>query len=485
MSIPKKVRVRFAPSPSGDLHVGNIRTALFNWAYARHTGGTFILRIEDTNAPAAKAHIASAIDALRWLSLNWDEGVECGGSDEPYIQSQRLDIYSYWLDRFLENKDAYYCFCTTDEIKSRNALIKNDEPSGYDGHCRNLTEAEMRNLRDKGMPSVIRMRMGDGETTFTDIIRGDVTFRHDFVPDFALTRSDGSPLYTLAASVDDVTMGITHILRGEDLLSSSPRQIRVYNAMGVAKEDYPVFAHLPFVMGEDNTKLAKRNGETSIAWYRAEGFLPETICNYLALLGWSPGNDREDITMDELADLFTIERVSVSPARFDIAKLEAMNAVKIRGLDPDDFFHRAWPFLIDSGLITGTDRELVIVRSALPIIQERITRLGQIPSLLAFLFIKDISIDDKLRAKIAERDAKDVLRHASDALSALVAWDHASIHEALNTALISRLGLKPRVAFKILYIAITGSEVSAPLFESMAILGKHVCLGRIARALTY
>ena len=287
----RKVKVRFAPSPTGDLHVGNIRTALFDWAFARHTGGTFLFRIEDTDTTrVTPEYIQAAIDTLKWLGLDWDEGPEVGGPNGPYLQSQRLDIYAKWAATFLENKDAYHCYCSPDELEAvREEQRKANEAPGYNGHCRELTADQIAQFKAQGREAVVRMRMPDGSTTFTDAIRGDVTFEHKFVPDFVLVRADGSPLYTLAVAVDDVTMEVTHVLRGEDLLSSTPRQIRVYQAMGVKLEDYPTFAHLPFVMGTDNAKLSKRNGEASIAWYREQGYLPEAICNYLALLGWSHG----------------------------------------------------------------------------------------------------------------------------------------------------------------------------------------------------
>ncbi len=338
----REVRTRFAPSPTGDLHVGNIRTALFDWAYARHTGGKLIFRIEDTDRErVTDEYIQRAIETLQWLGLNWDEGPEVGGPYGPYLQSQRLDIYNEWAQKFLKNGDAYNCYCSTEELEARREKQRElNQAPGYDGKCRSLTAEEISRYESEGRKPVIRMRMPDGETRFTDLIRGEVTFDHKFVPDFVLMRADGSPLYTLAVAVDDVLMKVTHVLRGEDLLSSTPRQIRVYQAMGVTEADYPFFAHLPFVMGQDNAKLSKRNGEVSIAWYREQGFLPEAICNYLALLGWSPGDDRENISMQELVQLFTVERVNSSPARFDMKKLEAINGDKIRALTIDDL-HRS------------------------------------------------------------------------------------------------------------------------------------------------
>jgi glutamyl-tRNA synthetase len=481
----RKVKVRFAPSPTGDLHVGNIRTALFDWAYARHTGGTFLFRIEDTDTTrVTDEYIQAAIDTLKWLGLTWDEGPEVGGPNGPYLQSQRLDIYAKWAQTFLDQGDAYHCYCSPDELEAiREEQRKANVAPGYNGHCRDLTADQIAAYKAEGREAVVRMRMPDGTTTFTDEIRGDVTFDHKFVPDFVLVRADGSPLYTLAVAVDDVMMGVTHVLRGEDLLSSTPRQIRVYQAMGVKLEDYPAFAHLPFVMGQDNAKLSKRNGEVSIAWYREQGYLPEAICNYLALLGWSPGDDRENISMKELTELFTVEKVHSSPARFDMKKLEAINGDKIRALPLQEFATWTIPFLKKADVITGSDDEIDLVMKALPLIQERIVKLDEAPALLKFLFVKNFAVDPEAAPKIADSAAKDILKRSLKDLESLDSWSHESIEAALRASLIEELGLKPRIAFTALRIATTGSTISPPLFESMELLGKQACLDRITSAL--
>ena len=482
----KKVKVRFAPSPTGDLHVGNIRTALFDWAYARHTGGTFLFRIEDTDTTrVTDEYIQAAIETLKWLGLQWDEGPEVGGPNGPYLQSQRLHIYAEWAQKFLDQKDAYHCYCTPDELEAvREEQRKANVAPGYNGHCRDLTDAEVAAYKAEGREAVVRMRMPEGTTTFVDEIRGEVTFDHKFVPDFVLVRADGSPLYTLAVAVDDVLMGVTHVLRGEDLLSSTPRQIRVYQAMGVAEADYPVFAHLPFVMGQDNAKLSKRNGEVSIAWYREQGYLPEAICNYLALLGWSPGDDRENITMQELTELFTVEKVHSSPARFDMKKLEAINGDKIRALTIDEFARWTIPFLTKAKVISGTESEIALVKKALPLIQERIVKLDEAPQLLKFLFVTEFTIDADAVSKITENGAKEILHRAEQDLNALDTWTHESIEATLRASLIEEMGLKPRIAFTALRVATTGSTISPPLFESMELLGKSESLARISKALS-
>ena len=480
----KAVRVRFAPSPTGDLHVGNIRTALFDWAYARHTGGKLIFRIEDTDRErVTDEYIARAIETLRWLGLQWDEGPEVGGQYGPYLQSQRLDIYTQWAQTFLKNGDAYNCYCSTEELEARREKQRElNQAPGYDGKCRSLSAAEIAEFEAQGRKPVIRMRMPDGETRFNDLIRGEVVFEHKYVPDFVLMRADGSPLYTLAVAVDDVLMKITHVLRGEDLLSSTPRQIRVYQAMNVKPEDYPLFAHLPFVMGQDNAKLSKRNGEVSIAWYREQGFLPEAICNYLALLGWSPGDDRENISMQELVELFTVERVNSSPARFDMKKLEAINGDKIRALTIDDFLSRALPFLLKDGVISGTENEIEVVKSALPIIQERIARMNEVTAMLKFLFVDQVEFEAESAQKISEEPSQHVIAKALEVLAGLNEWKHDQIEAKLRAALLDELGLKPRVAFGPVRIAVTGSHISPPLFESMELLGKDRSIARLKAA---
>jgi len=421
---------------------------------------------------------------LKWLGLNWDEGPEVGGDNGPYLQSQRLGIYAEWAQKFLDQKDAYHCYCSADELEAvREAQRAANVAPGYNGHCRDLAADQIAAYKAEGRLPVVRMRMPDGGTTFNDLIRGDVSFDHKFVPDFVLVRGDGSPLYTLAVAVDDVLMKVTHVLRGEDLLSSTPRQIRVYQAMGLALEDYPVFAHLPFVMGQDNAKLSKRNGEVSIAWYRDKGFLPEAICNYLALLGWSPGDDRENVTMKELTELFTVEKVHSSPARFDMKKLEAINGDKIRALTIDEFLNWSLPFLTKAGVITGSADEIALVKQALPLIQERIIMLSEVPAMLKFLFVKNFAVEADSVAKITDEASKQVLQRSLKELEPLATWNHESIEAALRSSLIEEMGLKPRIAFGAVRIATTGSTISPPLFESMELLGKEASLARIRAGL--
>ena len=310
------------------------------------------------------------------VTLDWDEGPEIGGAYGPYLQSQRLEIYADWVSKFLGSGHAYHCYCSTDELAQRRAAARAaGGPSGYDGHCRDLPAAQAAAYEAAGRSPVVRLRMPDGSTTFTDLVRGEVTFDHQFVPDFVLARADGSPLYTLAVAVDDVLMKITYVVRGEDLLSSTPRQLAVYRAMGVPEAEFPVFAHLPYVLGKDGQRLSKRNGVVSVNWYRGEGFLPEAVCNYLALLGWSPGENRESFTLAEMAAEFDLANVNSGAAQFDVRKLEAINGDKIRALEPADFVSRITPFLASAGLVSDppSAEQAAMVAAAAPLIRERLS----------------------------------------------------------------------------------------------------------------
>jgi glutamyl-tRNA synthetase len=484
-----QVRVRFAPSPSGDLHVGNIRTALYNWAFARHSTGALVFRVEDTDrSRVTEEHIGGAVDTLRWLGLDWDEGPEVGGPHAPYRQSERLDIYAEWGQRFLDEGSAYRCYCTNEELEARREQARAEgRPPGYDGRCRTLTPEQVAVYEAEGRKPVLRFRMPPGETRFHDLIRGEVVFDHRYVPDFVLVRADGQPLYTLAVAVDDVLMGITHILRGEDLLSSTPRQLAVYAAMGVAAERVPAFGHLPFVMGSDNVKLSKRNAESGIAYWRREGFLPEAMVNYLALLGWSIGEDREDFTLAEMADAFTLERVNANPARFDAKKLEAINGDKIRALSPDDFAARLAPFLQRAGLVAHppTQHEQGVLERAAPLVQERTRRLTEAVDMLRFLFVDEahFSVDEEAAHRSVTPESRPVLEAALAAVDAVPDWRTERIEAALRAALVDGLGLKPKHAFGPVRVAVTGRRVSPPLFESLELLGRERTLSRLRTAL--
>ena len=480
-----QVRVRFCPSPTGNPHVGMVRTALFNWAYARHTGGTFVFRIEDTDAARDSEESYDALlSALSWLGLTWDEGPVVGGPHGPYRQSERMDIYADVARRLLEGGFAYECFCSTEELEAaREKAMAEKRAPGYDGHCRALSADQVAAYRADGREAVIRLRMPDRDLTWDDLVRGPVTFAADQVPDYVLVRANGDPLYTLVNPVDDALMRITHVLRGEDLLSSTPRQIALYEALaaiGVSDGTTPRFGHLPYVMGEGNKKLSKRDPESSLQMYRDEGYLPEALLNYLALLGWSMGEDREFFSLPEMAAAFTLERVSPNPARFDLKKCTAINGDWIRALSAEDLASRVIPFLVRSNVLAEplSDDQRHILMAAIPLIQERLDTLAQAVGMLSFLFVDEVQIESEVR----EAMDVSVVSAALAALEPVSPWSAADIEAALRAALIEGLGLKPKVAFTPVRIAVTGRRVSPPLFESMEILGRDISLARLRAA---
>ncbi len=482
------VRTRFAPSPTGDLHVGNVRTALYSWAWAKHNNGEFVLRIEDTDrARVTDDAIQSAMDSLRWLGLDWDEGPDVGGPYGPYLQSERLPIYREWVDRFLADGNAYRCYCTQEELDAeRERQRAAGEPPGYTGRCRDLTEEQVEAFEVDGRTSVVRFRMPPGSTIVHDTVRGDITFDHANVPDFVLLRANGYPLYNLAAPVDDVLMRITHVVRGDDLLASTPRQIAIYRAMGVRDEDLPVFTHQPYVLNSDGKALSKRYGSASISWYRDQGYLPEAVANYLALLGWSPGDDREELTLSDLVSLFSLERVGATAARLDEKKLDSINGDKIRALSLDDFVSRIVPFLRTARLVASppSPEQVEVIRAAAPLIQERIGHLTEAVEMLRFLLVRDdfFVVDPEAASRVLTEDSRAVLDAAEAALERLSPFTHESIEAALRTSLVDGLGLKPKLAFAPVRVAVTGRRVSPPLFESLEILGRERVLERIRYA---
>ncbi|WP_026550916.1 glutamate--tRNA ligase [Arthrobacter sp. Br18] len=479
------VRVRFCPSPTGTPHVGLIRTALFNWAYARHTGGKLIFRIEDTDAARdSEESYGQLLEAMRWLGIDWDEGVEVGGPHAPYRQSERSDLYTDVITRLVDAGHLYESFSSPEEVEERHRTAGRDPKLGYDNFDRGLTIEQRSALRDAGREPVLRLRMPDEDITFTDLVRGDITFRAGSVPDFAVVRASGAPLYTLVNPVDDALMGITHVLRGEDLLSSTPRQVALHRALidiGVARH-MPIFGHLPYVMGQGNKKLSKRDPESNLFLHRERGFIKEGLLNYLSLLGWSLSADEDIFTVDELVEKFDISDVLGNPARFDLKKAEAINGTHVRLLDPAEFRTRLVPFLVAAGLVGDPldPRETAIIAEAAPLIQERITLLGEAPEMLGFLFKNDDAIDvaDDAR-KGLPANLTEVLDSALEALDNAAGWDAESIQTALREALVDGLGLKPRLAFGPVRTAISGRRISPPLFESMVILGRESSLARI------
>ena len=483
------VRVRFCPSPTGTPHVGLVRTALFNWAYARHTGGKFIFRIEDTDAARdSEESYEQIIDALSWLNLDWDEGINVGGPHEPYRQSQRSDIYKEVIEKLKATGRVYESFSTPEEIEARNLAAGKDPKVGYDNFDRNLTEEQKAAFRAEGRQPALRVRVPDEDITFDDLVRGEITFPAGSFPDFVVVRPNGDPLYTLVNPVDDAIMQVTHVLRGEDLLSSTPRQIALYHALIDAgfTTHIPRFGHLPYVMGEGNKKLSKRDPEANLFHHRDRGFIPEGLINYLALLGWSLSHDRDIFSIQEMVKAFDVVNVNPNPARFDQKKADAINGDHIRLLTVEDFTARMIPYLQAGNVLSNdpTDVQLEILAAAAPLVQTRMNVLSEAPELLEFLFTPASQItyaEDALKG-LPENSAV-VVAASVEALELIpeAEFTHDVIQEALNSALIEGLELKPRIAFGPLRTAISGRRISPPLFESMEILGKQDTIDRLVR----
>jgi glutamyl-tRNA synthetase len=484
-----EVRTRFCPSPTGLVHVGLIRTALFNWAHARHTRGTFVFRIEDTDASRdSEESYRHLLDSLRWLGLDWDEGPEVGGPHGPYRQSERHEIYADVAAKLLAAGHAYESFSTNEEVDARRRAAGQDPKLGYDNHDRFLTEEQKAAFRAEGRQPVLRLKMPDEDLTWTDLVRGEVRFAAGAVPDFVLVRGNGVPLYPFVNPVDDALMGVTDVLRGEDLLPSTPRQLALYAALtdiGVASGT-PRFGHLPLVTGEGTKKLSKRDPTSNLDVYRERGFLPEGLVNYLALLGWSIAEDRDIFSVAEFVEAFDVTRVSANPARFDLKKAEAINATHLRALPVEEFTVRVVPYLAAAGLVSEppTAEQQRILEAIAPLAQERMVVLSDAVGLLGFLFVDDVEVEEAAAAKHLRPDDAAILDAAMAALQELPDWSTPAIEEALKAALVDGLGLKPRQAFGPVRVAVSGRTVSPPLYESMELLGRERSLRRLTAART-
>jgi len=473
-----QVRVRFAPSPTGHPHVGNIRTALFNWLFARHHGGVFVLRIEDTDAARkVEGAVESIVDGLTWLGLNWDEG--------PIFQSDRLPLYQDAAARLIESGAAYRCFCTSErleQVRAEQSRLK--QPPRYDGRCRGLEPHEVANRLAAGEQSVVRFKTPlQGETTFFDRIRGDVTFSNAILNDYVLLKSDGYPTYHLANVVDDHDMRITHILRADEWISSTPLHVMLYSAFGWTP---PQFAHLPMILGPDKSKLSKRHGATTVIEYREEGYLPEALFNFLALLGWSLDDKTELFTRDDLVASFTLERVGKTAAIFDKPKLDWMNGVYIRGLTPEAFAACSLPYLdhsLPASVSRPLDREYVATVSAL--VQERVKVLSELGELCDFFFVDelDYAVDALIPKGMDGLQTLAALKAVREAADGDIAWDTQSL-ESVIRPLCEVLGLSAKQLFGVVRVALTGKTAAPPLFATMEVLGRRRCIARLDRAST-
>jgi glutamyl-tRNA synthetase len=475
------VRTRYAPSPTGDPHIGNIRAALFSWAYARANSGQFLLRIEDTDRNRLQETSLQAImDSLHWLGIDWDEGPVVGGPHEPYFQSQRLSLYQHAAKRLIEEGKAYRCFCTAERLdQMRKAQQAARQPPGYDGLCRSIP-ADESERRAEAEPFTVRFKMKrEGQTVLHDLIRGDVVFENALQDDFVALKSDGYPTYHLAVVVDDTEMEISHAIRGDEWISSAPKHIQLYEALGY---EPPVWAHLPLILGPDHKKLSKRSGDTAVLDYATNGYLPEAMVNFLAFLGWSLDDHTSLVTVDDLKQHFDLVRVVPNPAVFDIERLDFLNGHYIREMDED-----RWEATIAEWCgRPSIDPDLVAAIS--PLLRERIRRLDEIGPMTAFLFGDDAP--DYPPALLAEKLGQDptlarrVIQAALPALTAIepANWDKDTIEAAIR-GLEGALALKLRKFVPALYVAIEGSPQGLPLFDSMVILGRPRSLHRLETAL--
>jgi glutamyl-tRNA synthetase len=467
------IRVRYSPAPTGEIHVGNASTALFNWLYARHHGGdgVFILRIEDTDrSRTTDAAIAGVQDTMRWLGLDWDEG--------PVLQSERTSLYQDAVDRLTVAGFAYECYCTEEEVRARNeTALRAGRPPGYDGHCRDLTPEARAALAAEGRPRVVRFRTPDsGVSRFHDLIRGDVEVDWALIHDFVIMRSDGSPIFFLANAVDDIDMAITHVIRGEDLLDTTHRVLAIREALGGGPQ--PVYAHLPLILAADRSKLSKRHGAVAVEEFRAQGYLPEALLNYLALLGWSAVDGREILPADELIEEFELERVTHASATFDPKKLDWMNGQWIRRLDLDELARRVRPIAEER---FGDRFDAGIFRRAVALGQERAVTLVQLAEQMDFLFVApdEFAIDPDSWAKLASTDrVGDVLDAVADHVETCD-WTVESIDPR---GVIEQLGIKPRAAMPALYAAVEGRAQGLPLFDSIELVGREHSVARLRAA---
>jgi glutamyl-tRNA synthetase len=479
------VRVRIAPSPTGYMHIGNVKTAMYDWLLARHTGGSFILRIEDTDlARKVEGAIDVIYESLKWMRLDWDEGPDIGGPYGPYIQSERLELYREAAERLVAQGDAYYCYCSPERLEHvRKEQMANKQPPGYDRHCRNLTPEQRAEYEAQGIKPVIRMKVPlEGQVTFNDLIYGDVTFDYSTINDFVMLKSDGYPTYHLANVVDDTAMKITHIIRGDEWISSVPMHLAIYKALGYKP---PLYVHHPMLLGPNRAKLSKRHGDVAVLQYREKGYLPEALFNFLALIGWSLDDKTEIMTRQELIDNFSLERISKTGALFNWEKLEWMNGVYIRNLSLDDFMERSIPYL-ESGLPETVSRPLDkdYLKRMLVLVQERAKTLAEVPELVRFFYIEESGYEPELLIgkKMTKEDAVRVLEVSLERLNALEPFDTESMENLLRP-LAEELGLKAGQLFGTLRVATTGRTASPPLFQTMEVLGKKVCLERMEKAL--
>jgi glutamyl-tRNA synthetase len=464
------VRVRFAPAPSGDLHLGNVRTALFNWLFARHERGTFVLRVEDTDPGKAKPELIGSIyEAMHWIGLDWDEGPDVGGAHGPYRQSERGDIYRRAIERLQAEGKVYRCYCTREEILARGT------PTGYDRHCRNLSDEERERFEAEGRPYALRFAVPEGRAVVVpDLIRGDVRTEYEDIQDFVVARSDGTATFPLANAVDDIEMAITHVIRGTDLLNVATPNTLVFEALGATP---PVYAHVPLLLAPDRSRLGARHGAVGILAYRAEGFLPEAMMNYLALLGWSPPTGEELLSREQLVEQFTLDRVQSSPAVFDRDKLMWMNQEYLQRLSIDEFERHVLELRPD------TPRDVLRKALELELLQTRVKTLAEVPGAIRYLHERPTIDPDAAKKWLGTEEANKTLEAVGGVLETLEPWTPDAVKDAIQRVL-EELGLHRRRGPKPIFVAISGSEVALPIFQSIWIIGREESVARLRDAIS-
>lgn len=481
-------RVRFAPSPTGYLHIGGARTALFNWLFARKTGGTFILRIEDTDQDRSRDDLVQPLlDSMRWLGLNWDEGPEVGGEYGPYFQSQRRSLHVEAAQRLVDEGKAYRCYCTQEELaQMRQEARERGQVFRYTGRCRHLTPEEIAQREEQGLPYVIRVvgPSPDGEITVNDLIHGPVTFANTELDDFIIMKSDGSPTYNFACVVDDYSMAISHVLRAEEHLSNTPRQLYLYELLGYQP---PAFGHVPMVLAPDRAKLSKRHGAVAVEEFRQAGYLPEAILNYIALLGWSPGDDREIMSISEMIDAFSLERISRTPAIYDVEKMTWMNGQHLRAADLDRIFAMALPKFQEASYVAAepTPEELDYARAVVDSVRSRVRTVDEIVDAATYFF-KDVDEYDPagVKKRFAKPGVAGLLRKAAQVLAEVEPFDEQTT-EAAYRQLCEELGIGTGALFHPTRLALSGRTMGPSLFEIIALLGRDRCVERLNRAADY
>ena len=479
----KNIRVRFAPSPTGYLHIGGARTALFNWLYSRHHGGIFVLRIEDTDRVRSTHEAVQAIiDGMKWLGLDWDEGPEKDGEYGPYFQTERLNLYRGFADKLLETGDAYYCYCSAEELADRRKKqFANGKPPIYDRKCLNLNEVEKKQLEKEGKKPAIRFRMPDKLIVVQDLIKGNMEFESKLLSDFVIIKSDGIPTYNFAAVIDDILMKISLVMRGDDHISNTPKQIAIYQALGVP---LPEFAHIPMIMGPDNTRLSKRHGATSVIEFQKMGFLPEAVVNYIALLGWSPGTNQEIFPIKELIKNFTLDKVSNHSAIFDNEKLNWFNNEYLKRFSDEKYVDMLFPFLRDAGYIELplSEEKKEWLRKVASLMKSRVRNLKQFLEFGDYFFVENFTVEEDATKILEQNGVSDILKHLVKRLKEIEDWKEESI-ESVVREMANQLNLKGKQIIHPTRASLSGKTIGPGLFLLMEVLGKETNIKRLERTI--